>query len=280
MTTLSSSVRFNKAVTYEKMGDYDNALNEYIGIIKTDPTFRNAYLNLGSLYSRMNKLTDSMKCYNTAMALGADFVTYFNIGSIFYKMGKFKNAISNLEKSYAMNKNFVLSKLIIGLSFSRLNNLMEAEICFNDVLKLWPDNRVSLTALSIIYYNNNKFHQSLRLLNKLLHMDSGNIKIRELKSDILFKIGAFDESAKEIKIIKSSATGYKLFDEFIQSVPVEIYNDKYGTLEEKISTLQEKAVGNSNNLISLSLCHLLKGDSDTAIDYLYKFKKKQLIKKK
>ena len=276
MSTLSSSVKFNKAVTYEKMGDFENALNEYIGIINTDPTYRNAYLNLGSLYSRMNKLNKALKYYNSALELGADFITFFNIGCIYYKIGKYSNAISYLENAYRLNNNFILSKLIIGLSHSRLNNLGDAEISFTDVLKLWPDNRVALTALSIIYYNCSNFYHALRLLNKLLLLDSNNIKIRELKSDILLKIGAIDESAKEIKIIKSKAAGYKLFDEYIQSVPVEMYNDKYGTLDEKIITLQNKNSADSSNLISLSLCHLLKGDSDTAIDYLYKFKKKKL----
>jgi len=274
MTMNNTTVRFKKAIRLEKKGDYENALAEYISILNSDPAFRYAYVNLGSLYSRMNRLNEAMKCYTAALALGHDYVTYFNIGCIFYKMGDYDDALTNLEKSTTMNKHFALSKLVTGLCHSRLNDLPEAENYFADVLLLWPDNRVSLTALAIIYYNTDRLDKSLLLLDRLLQLDSDNIKMRELKSDILLKTGRIDESAKEIKAIKTKAINYRFFEEFIKSIPVESFTDKYGTLDDKIKSLNDKMYEDSDNLISLSLCHLMKGDTDTAIDYLFKFKKK------
>jgi len=78
---------------------------------------------------------------------------------------------------------------------------------------------------------------------------------------------------KEIKIIKQKADGYRYFDEFIKSIPVDSLTDKYGTIDNKIDLLKNKTSISGDHLISLSLCHLLKGETDTAIDYLFKFKK-------
>ena len=274
MKEISPTDRFKTAVRLEKEGDYEKAINEYLHIIHADPKFRNAYINLGSLYSRMNRLNQAMKCYKAALSLGHDYITYFNVGCIYYKTGKYTDALSNLEKSSEINNNFALATLVAGLCHSRLNNLTEAENNFMEVLKYWPDNRVALTALSIIYYNKNLFNKSLMMLNKLLQLDADNIKIRELKSDILLKIGRIDESVSEVKVIKRKAASYKYFDEFIKAVPVETLTDKYGTIDDKIKSLNATTNKNSNNLIALSLCYLLKGETDTAIDYLFKYKKK------
>lgn len=86
MTAAVIHRKFNSAIEFEKQGDYENALKEYNSIIFMDPTFRHAfYVNLGSLYSRMNLFSESMKCYEAALVLGRDYITYFNIGCILYK---------------------------------------------------------------------------------------------------------------------------------------------------------------------------------------------------
>ncbi|MBP7734806.1 MAG: tetratricopeptide repeat protein [Spirochaetes bacterium] len=273
MTGISTNKKFNNAVQYEKLGDYENAQKEYISIITIDPMFRPAYVNLGSLYSRMNHFVESMKCYEAALSLGKDYITFFNIGCILYKMNDYSKALKNLNLSSSLNNTFALSKLVAGLCHSRLNNLADAETNFLDVLKISPDNRVSLTALAIIYYNKKTYDRSLQILNRILYIDANNNKLRELKSNILLIIGRIDESAREIKILKRNSDGYTYFDEFIKSIPVDCLTDKYGTIDNKIEALKNTNKSNGDNLISLSLCHLFKGDTDTAIDYLFKFKK-------
>jgi len=52
--------------------------------------------------------------------------------------GELPGALKNLEQSVALNNNFALSKLIIGLCNSRLNKLGKAEKNFIDVLRIWP----------------------------------------------------------------------------------------------------------------------------------------------
>ncbi len=264
-------LKFNNAIRLEREGYYLKALTEYIQVIQMDHGYREAYVNLGSLYSRMNKLSEAMRCYNSALALGRDFITYFNMGSIHYKMGNYKRAVMFLEKSRKLNENFTLSTLVMGLCYSRLNSIKAAKKNFLRVLKSWPDNRVALTALSIIFYNDHQYQDSLRLLNILLQSDNDNKKVREFKSNVLYSAGRLEESAHEFKTLTRISDGYRYFNEYIKTIPVEVYTDRYGSLEEKIEFLQEK--NDSNSLFSLSLCHLFKGETDKAIDYLFEVKK-------
>lgn len=274
MAARSSSQRFNEALQLEKQRDFDGAMKAYMELLRNDPDFRNAYINLGSLYSRLNKLHEAMQCYRAALTLGRDYITYFNMGCIYYKMGNYSKALDHLAKSLGINERFYLSLLVSGLCHSRLNNLERAEDNFQMVLRHVPENRVALTALAIIYYNSSRYDRSLALLDRILTLDKETLTLRELKSDILLKMGRFDESAKITKEIAARSNGYRYFEEYIKSVPVETYSDRYGTMEEKIASLQVNIHSNSENLIALSLCHLLKGETETAIDYLYQYKKK------
>ncbi len=267
--------RFNAAIKYEKEGNYTMALSEYSSILQNDSSHKETYLNLGSLYSRMNRFSEAMECYEKALLLGEDYLIYFNVGSIYYKTGQYKKAVLELEKSRKLNGSFALTLLVMGLSFSRLRNYKAAESCFRQVLGYLPDNRVALTALAIISFETKRYEQALMLIDRILGADSGNTHMRKLRADVLFRMNKPEESAVELKELKDSREEFKAYDEFVRSIPTEMYADKYGTIDEKIESLKTRARygQDKEDLIALSLCFLLKGDSDRAIDYLIEARK-------
>jgi lipopolysaccharide biosynthesis regulator YciM len=48
--------RLNRAAQIEKRGYYDKAIKEYLSIIRDKTDSKEAYLNLGALYSRMREI--------------------------------------------------------------------------------------------------------------------------------------------------------------------------------------------------------------------------------
>jgi tetratricopeptide (TPR) repeat protein len=267
--------RLYRAVQVEKKGYYDRAVSEYLSIIRDKTDFKEAYLNLGALYSRMSELKKAVLCYKKAISLGEDYLTFFNLGSVFYKNGDYKKAVLSLDRSRRLKRDFALSILVMGLCFSRLKNFKAAEACFLEVLAIQPANSVALTALAIIYIDKRKYTRSLELLNKIITLDTENKRVRKLKANVLYHLNRIDESANEIKYIKNYSDNFKCYDEFIQSIPNEIYTDKYGTIDKKIYSIQKsvKKTSDRKSLITLSLCYILKGETDIAIDYLFEARK-------
>lgn len=263
--------RFNNALEYERNGEFVLALKEYGSIIHEKNDFREAYLNLGSLYARLEKYTESMKCYERAVALGEDYLVYFNIGSIYYKMGEYKKAIIHLDKSRRLDGSFVSTSLVMGLSFSRLKNTKAAEGCFKNVLSLNPDNSVALVALAILYFETGRFESALTIIERILAKDGSNQNVRKLRARVLKSMNRGEEYRQEVKEIKNTSPRFQLYDRFIQSIPVEVFTDRYGTIDEKLERLEKKARDNGDPeaLISASLCCLFKGDTDKAIDFLF-----------
>ncbi len=261
---------FQKAQRFEKAGDLKEAARAYREVLSIDPHFRPACLNLGFILFQKGHYREALACYERALTVEKDHLTYFNMGSIYYRMGSYKQAVINLEKCRKLNREFPIAVLVMGLCYSRMNNYRAAEKNFNEILGVWPDNRVALTALAIMYYNQGRNDESISFLNSLLKLDENNHRIRELKSTILYQSGDFTASAEEKKRLARDGERYRFFNEYIQAVPVELLTDRYGSLETKIDTLREKK--DRQSLISLSLCHLFSGDSDAAIDCLYRAK--------
>lgn len=270
--------RFAYAVELEKSGDYSSALKEYKAIVSEDSSFKEAYLNLGSLYSRMEHYDEAMENYHHALRLGEDYLIYFNIGSILYRKGEYKRAVLMLEKARRIQPHFPLTILVMGLCFSRLNNRKAALTCFEDVLAIAPGNRVALTALALHYYEEGSYTRTLELLDELEKTGIDKNRFNRLRADSLMNAGRDDEAVAVVKNMRHTSEGFKKFDTFIEAVPVELFTDSHGTIDTKIGILKEKIKtdGDRDSLISLSLCHMLKGDMDSAMDYLFQAKKQTL----
>jgi tetratricopeptide (TPR) repeat protein len=222
----------------------------------------------------MKRFEDALLCYQKAAEMEEDSLTWFNIGSIFYRQNEFKQAVIALEKAKRLNSSFALPVLVMGLSYRHLANIKAAEHCFKDVLSLTADNEVALTGLTMLFFDSGKLHQALEMADRLLIIKPGNISVRKLRSNILYGLGRTGESAGEIKELRENDKGYRSFDDFVESIPSDIFDDRFGGIESKIDSLEEKVkkTESQEDMMALSLCYLFKGDSDRAIDFLFKAK--------
>ena len=260
--------RFNIACKYEDKGEIPKAINEFLLILKDFPNSHEVFVKLGILYYNINTFENSKLCFERALKIKKDYLVYYNLGSVHYRLTNYKKAIINLEKSRNMEKSFEMPSLVIGLCYSRINNLKAAELNFKRVLDLNKNNRTALTAMAIIKYNQKNYEQAIEYLNTLLQNDSSNKKLRELKHLSLKKSGKYNINSTILKHIELKSDGFQYYNEYIKSVPVEVLTDKYGTIDQKIGMLKNREQ-TSQNSISLSLCHLFKGETETALDYLF-----------
>lgn len=241
----------------------NTVLDEIISRIKQNPGKREHYLELAVVLTKSGMPDQAIKSFYRANSIKEDHIILYNIGSLYYRKNDFKNAILALEKSKQINRKFYISFLLAGICYGRLNNFKAAESNFIDVIMADPDNVTALTALAILYHNQGRSEDSYKILTKLSGTQVKTVK--KIKNEILLSSGKNPLSGFDFK---SNPERFMKFNEFIKSVPVSILTDKYGTIEDKIDRLENKPVKTKENLISLSLCHLFSGNTDSAIDYL------------
>jgi len=235
-------------------------IRHLLDIIKTDKTSRKTYIDLGIELVKCGMYDQGLLSFQRANKINEDYLSLYNTASLYYMKNDYKNAVLMLEKSRSLNPDFIMTSVLAGISYSRMNNYKAAEINFINVLMSEPANRTALTALSILYHNQGRLKESLRLVNRINSLYKTGENYSKLKTDII-------STCK--KNNRGDNAGYSNYKEYIKSLPVSIYTDKYGTIEEKIHRLEAGGLKNSKNLISLSLCHLLSGNTDSALEYLF-----------
>jgi tetratricopeptide (TPR) repeat protein len=270
---VSNEEMFAKALNFERKGELIDAFKTYKHIIDNDGSYRPALFNLGSLCSRVGEFDEALVWLRKSSAILDDHLVWFNIGSVLYKKGEYQESVIALEKSRKLKSDFVLSVLVMGLSYSKAGKLTSAAGCFAEVLTIDPENQVALTALAIIHFERRKFNLALYYAEAALQKNTNNISVRKLRSKILLSFGRTSESTEEFQKIIKEDKAFTHFDVFMKKVPKDALADGRGTLEEKISLYQtniDKAA--PKDMVALSLLFLLKGDPDRAIDYLFKAK--------
>jgi len=258
----------NNIIANRVVSEDDDKLNLIVESIKENPSNRDSYIELAVELTKKKRFDQAIKSFHKANSLKEDYITLYNIGCLYYKKNDFKNAIIVLEKSKIINNKFHMIYLLAGLCYGRLNNFKASESNFINVIMTDPDNTTALTALSVLYYNQGRVEESLNIIKRISSVNSNANTIRKIKSEILFNSGKTVESANEIKQFKNSSEKFKNFNNYIKSIPVAILTDKYGSIEEKIHKLENEPAKSRDSLISLSLCHLFSGNTDSAIDYL------------
>ena len=263
---------FSHAYALEVQGKTEEAIHHYAAVGKSDPKHRDALLSMAALYSKLDKTLDSLFCFERAVSIEPDFLSIFNIGNIYYKLSDHKKAVIFFERARAINPDFMPAKLMLGLSFSRMSNFTAAESCFHEVLILAPSNEVALIALSMLKYEHGDFSTSEELTARILLLNPNNNSAKKIRSKALLKLGRLDESRDETSDLTKTDPGFRDYTDYIKALPAETFTDKYGTIDSKIENLEQSAreTNDQSKLISLSLCYLLKGDSDSAIKFLFK----------
>jgi len=248
---------------HKQPGNEKCHLNNIVENIKLNPAVKKYYIELAVELIKSNRPDQAIKAFYKANSLEEDYVTLYNIGSLYYKKNDFKNAILALEKSKLLNSKFYMTFLLTGICYGRLNNFRAAESNFINVIMTDPENVTALTALAILYHNQGKNEDSRKILGRLSGSQVKSVK--KIKNEILLQSESNPLSGIDLK---NNSSRFSEFNNFIKSVPVSILTDKYGTIEEKISRLEKNPDKTRDNLISLSLCHLFSGNTDSAIDYL------------
>jgi tetratricopeptide (TPR) repeat protein len=259
-----------QALKYEKQKKYDKAFDKYLKVYSKNTKNKPALIALASLSFRLNRYDDAIMYYEKLAEFSNDYLIWYNLGCIHYKNQNYKEAILILEKSHKINKKFISSLVIMALSYGRLKQYKASKGCFDKVLKIDPNNELTLSSLAVIYFEEKRYEQVLDATEKILVFNPQNHHIRKLKARALSQLDRYEESAKEMKDISSKSKSYQDYTNYVVSLSHDIYTDKYGSIDSKIENLVNKKSEAPEDFISLSLCCLLKGNSDDAIDYLYK----------
>lgn len=135
-------------VFYGKKGDFLNALKHFKRAIELAPTFADAYLNLGTLHDRFNRLEEALVYYQKAKAVNSSLpLIHYNMGTIYKRLGEYDKALKAFRTQISLDPNHVDTLNNIANVYVALNNRERAVDYFIKAYELQPGHNKVLSNL-------------------------------------------------------------------------------------------------------------------------------------
>ena len=118
-------VRWRLANAYKQNGQFKEAEQEYLWVIKKYPKHKPAYHNLGITYQELKNFTKALTAYQKAIDLKPDaWDSWFGEGAVLLYLKKYEEGVKALKKSIELNPDY---EIAYNLLCPNLNEMKKYE---------------------------------------------------------------------------------------------------------------------------------------------------------
>ncbi len=136
----SSSARYYRALTYEKIPDYQNALQDYLNLLAANPSNVEAWYGKGLCSYYLENYSEATKDFNKVLELEPNKVNaIFELGRIFYKQGELDEAIKKYTEVVSRKADYHEAYYNRGLCYYFSKKYENAIEDFTEVTSINPD---------------------------------------------------------------------------------------------------------------------------------------------
>ncbi|MBK8397818.1 MAG: hypothetical protein IPL26_21595 [Leptospiraceae bacterium] len=276
---------YRDGLRFEEQAEYPEAIHNYKACIQAEPQNIKYLRRLANLYSSLEENTKALTLFLEIVKILPNEETFFQLGQEFFRQNKYKKSIEYLKKSLQYNKRYISSHLLLATVYSKVGNVDKTEQYLTNALKLDPNHKTSLEELMKFYYKQNRFRDSLQLMNQYTSIYAEDSKIKLLKVDLYMKTGSYTNALKILYIVTSSNESFSSFinemelrknnptpreKEFINRITT-IKNQKLVSFKMKLQNYYNErsvSVPNPKDSFDLSFLYLLLGNQKKALKYL------------
>jgi tetratricopeptide (TPR) repeat protein len=143
---------YEDAISDEKHGRLDTAVQKYQAIIRLDDKLPAAYNNLGRLYYQQSRFEEAVRALKRALELDPKLPpTHALLGFSYFRMGDFKSARDELTLAVKLNPGDKNAQLILGRSLYELGAYKDAAQVLEKLQDEDPKNPDALYTLGLIH---------------------------------------------------------------------------------------------------------------------------------
>jgi len=196
---LEAQKRVQEGLAMEREGHFSDAATAYRIAIATDPTCREAYFQLGTLYERLGAFPQAEASYRKAISLKADAAAYNNLGNVLGSQGKLANAVEAYRAALRHDSSLPSAHFNLGNSLMLAHQFEEAESELVIAVDLKPDELRYNEALGSFYKNNGNPGKALPYLERCAAKDSSRAELMLTLSEVYESLQMFEKAIKALE---------------------------------------------------------------------------------
>ncbi|MGD0885183.1 MAG: tetratricopeptide repeat protein [Thermodesulfovibrionales bacterium] len=170
LTLFTDTVRKSPdaAIPHDNLGDAylkqnrpDEAVREFLTVLKLKPDNAEAHDNLGAAYLKQNRPDEAVREFVTALKLRPDDAhAHYNFGIAYLKQNRLDEAIHEFVAALKLRPDDALVYDNLGAAYLKQNRLDEAEHEFITALKLKPDDAEAHNNLGAAYLKQSRLDEA------------------------------------------------------------------------------------------------------------------------
>ena len=165
----------NLGSVYQKMGQYDKAMENFDKALSLDQGDYLAYLNRGSIFDKLGRLDNAIESYNKAIMLHPNaYEAYFNRGLTYSKIGNLPRAIEDFQKAIALNPNEYRAYNNIGVLYSDGGMYDKAIESFSRCVEINPDYAIAYNNRGLNYSFIDRYDRAIEDFTAAIRLDPNN----------------------------------------------------------------------------------------------------------
>lgn len=154
---------FQRALFYQKSGDWQRAIQEYLNLLEKDPLNFQAHDNLGLIYQDLQRYGEAADQHRKAILLKSDYVpAYNNLGVALLQDGKIDQASKVFKEGLAIDSKDPGLHTNLGLAYKKQTESGLAERSFLNALELSPNHPEAHYNLALLYEDAGELQKAVK----------------------------------------------------------------------------------------------------------------------
>jgi len=194
----------NRGVAYMWLKDYDKAIKDLNTVISIDSEVEGVYKNLGAAWHYKGNYKKAISYYDVEILKNSnDYSTYFNRA-----VKQYKKALADFSKVIALKPGEIEALSYQGNIYFKLGEIRKAELIFERVLEVDPQNKNAEIKLAEIKLKG----KSNKSVNKLENNGKKTIKEKSIKKQIAEKQAGNVNTTFSVQVSASHNRAYAVLD--------------------------------------------------------------------
>ena len=231
------------ALKAQQSGKFTEALKLYKAAAREDTEFREAFVNLGALYSRAKRPDLALGFFRRALELRPDAAVYFNLGSECFKLDRLEESERYLKAALKLEVRLLKAHILLGYLYEKQKRHDKAALYFQNAVRIDPTTRPAVLGLAVSLSDQEKFEEALTVLEKYHTHAPGDAFVNNLRAGLLLKLNRYEDSLNQYRELTQSDAGYKNFSEHLKQARVENageYQAMFDGIDDRIRERTER----------------------------------------
>lgn len=185
----------NLGVAYGKLGLYYEAAEAYKHAIRVSPNHAYIYCNLGSAYGELGRNYDAVEAFQQSIRIDPNYAeAYHGLGVGYYKLGRHHEAVETFKEGIQIAPDNVSIHYNLGITYRDLGSYSEAIEALKQAIQLKPDFTEAYNDLGIICGELGHYDQAVQAFKQAIQINPDNVEAHNNLGASLGELGRNDEA--------------------------------------------------------------------------------------